>query len=252
MNTTGISRQADRTGAALGGYLFDERRARPLPADEQRDLALLYQRTRDPRVAQRLVETNLRLVFKVALELDRSGGRDVEDLVQEGTLGLLEAIEKFDATKETRLTTYAVFWIRAYIIKHTMDHLRVVRVVRTRAERQAFFHGASAWVDRSFDEEPVPGQRPLSELLPDPAPPADEQVAFAERVGQVRGAAACLMRALPERDGLILRERVLADEPTSRNEIGRRVALSGERVRQIEINLCAAIRDRLTGGAAAA
>jgi RNA polymerase sigma-32 factor len=231
----------------VGHHLFDEKRTRPLAPSQQQRLAAAYAETRDPRLERRLVEANLRLVVKIARDHDRSRGRDLDDLIQEGTLGLIQGIRRFDPSRGTRLSTYASLWIRAYVLKQLMDNVRVVRAVRTRADRAAFFHGTVATVDVSLDARRPRDTRPLSDLLSDPAPRIDELVETAELAQRVRQAADRLAGDLPERDAVILRERLLAEEPQSRQQVARRVSLSGERVRQIETSLCAAIQQRLGG-----
>src|SRR5215469_12746161 len=105
--------------------LLTDARTRPLSADDQRRLIVEYRRTNDLRIAEKLVETNLRLVAKIARQLDRTHGRSFDDLVQEGCLGLIEAIRRFDPAHGARLSTYAGFWIRAFILKHQMDNVRL-------------------------------------------------------------------------------------------------------------------------------
>jgi RNA polymerase sigma-32 factor len=209
-------------------------RTRPLSADEQNRLILELRRTGDPAIEHRLVESNLRLVLKLARQLDRTNGRGFDDLVQEGSLGLIEAIRRFDPGKGTRLSTYAAFWIRAYIMKYAMENVRIVRAVRTRAERAAFFKGQVGCVETSLEAPAGREGTPLSEVMPDPGPPADLQLETAELAWRVRRSADALAPRLPVRHLTILRERLLADEPTSRPAVARRVSLSGERVRQIE------------------
>src|SRR5215471_13528465 len=95
--------RAGHPGSASLGQLLRDRRARPLGRSQQQSLLAEYRRTRDPKLEHRLVEANLRLVVKIALEHDRTGGRYLEDLVQEGTLGLIEGIRRFDPAKGARL-----------------------------------------------------------------------------------------------------------------------------------------------------
>jgi len=226
-------------------HLLDRATTRPLPASEQARLVAEYRRTADPALESRLLEANLRLVVKLAREMDRSQGRFLDDLVQEGCLGLLEGIRRFNARKGARLSTYAAFWIRAYIMKHLMDNVCVVRVVRTRAARTAFFKGVVEASEVSFDTPLCPDARPIAEVLPDRAPTADSLLEVAELAGRVRRSAARLEQRLGGRDVTILRERVLAPEPAPLQTIATRVSLSSERVRQIEGALKLAIRASL-------
>jgi RNA polymerase sigma-32 factor len=209
-------------------------RTRPLPAAEQDRLIRELRRTGDPAIERRLIESNLRLVLKLARQLDRTHGRGFDDLVQEGSLGLIEAIHRFDPGKGARLSTYAAFWIRAYIMRYAMDNVRIVRAVRTRAERAAFFKGQVGSAEVSLETPASSEGTPLGEAMPDPGTPVDQRLETAELAWRVRRSADALAPRLPVRHLTILRERLLADEPTPRPAVARRVSLSGERVRQIE------------------
>jgi RNA polymerase sigma-32 factor len=223
-------------------HLLEGERSRPLPAGQQAQMAAAYRQTKDPALERRLIESNLRLVVKIARELDRTRGRCLEDLVQEGCLGLIQAIRRFDPEKGASLTTYAAFWIRAFVIKHTMENVRVVRAVRTRADRVAFFRGVVGSAEVSLETAAGPDVRPIGEVLADPAPPADQVLERAQLALVVQRSAAALERRLGGRDVTILRERLLATEPTPRQVVAKKVSLTGERVRQIEGTLQAAIR----------
>jgi RNA polymerase sigma-32 factor len=216
---------------------------RPLSASEQFQLVLEYRRTADPALERKLVETNLRLVLKLAHQMDRSHGRCLEDLVQEGALGLIEGIRRFDPAKGTRLSTYAAFWIRAYMMKYLMDNVRVVRVVRGRAERLAFFKGVVGGAEISFDTTVDRDAAPIGELLADSAPGPESSLETAQLLHGVRRSAARLAQRLGTRDLTILKERVMAPEPAPLRVIATRVSLSGERVRQIEGALRTQIRN---------
>jgi RNA polymerase sigma-32 factor len=227
------------------GYRLDDEHARPLPATEQQSLAAAYRKTRDPKIEEKLVQANLRLVVKIARELDRSRGHQLEDLVQEGTLGLIQAIRRFDPAKGAGLSTYAAFWIRAFVMKYIMENVRVVRVVRTRAERVAFFRGVVGAAEVSFDAKSARDATPLRDLVPDPSPRVDELVETAELVQRLRRAVALVGRRLEGRDMTIMKERLLTDEPLPLGHLGRRMSLSGERVRQIEGRLREEIQQTL-------
>jgi len=232
--------------------ILTEARTRPLSADQQLRLIAEYRRTNDPRIVQQLVETNLRLVAKIARQLDRTRGRAFDDLLQEGCLGLMEGIRRFDPAHGARLSTYAGFWIRAFIIKHQMDNVRLVRAVRTRAERAAFFKGVVGSKEVSLDAPVTADRAPLGDFIADPAPEPDRRFEVAELTLKAHTAAIKLERRLSGRELTILRERVLAEDPTPRPVVARRVALSGERTRQIEVVLRTAIRDELEALPAAA
>lgn len=227
-----------------------ENRTRPLSADEQLRLIAEYRQTHDPAIEKRLVETNLRLVAKLARQLDRTHGRSFDDLLQEGCLGLIEGIRRFDPVHGARLSTYAAFWIRAFIVKHQMDNVRLVRSVRTRAERAAFFQGIINSSEVSLDAPVSADHTSLNDFLADPGPEPDRRAETEELTRKALTAATDLEGRLSGRELTILRERVLADDPTPRPAVAKRVALSGERVRQIEGNLRLAIRTQLESAAA--
>lgn len=224
-------------------------RTKPLSPDEQSRLCAEFRRTGNPALERRLVESNLRLVLKIARQLDRTHGRAFDDIVQEGCLGLIEAIRRFDPAKGARLSTYAALWIRAYIMKYAMDNVRVVRAVRTRAERVAFFRGEVGSPEVSLDASPRADGTSLADSLPDPAAPADRRLEVAELAWRVRRSADALAGGLPGRQATVLRDRLLAEEPAPRQSVARRVSLSGERVRQIERQLQSAIRSQVMAAA---
>ncbi|MFL5307655.1 MAG: sigma-70 family RNA polymerase sigma factor [Polyangia bacterium] len=220
-------------------------RTKPLPAAEQDRLMRELRRTGDPAIQRRLVETNLRLVLKIARNLDRTRGRSFDDTVQEGCLGLIEAIRRFDPTKGARLTTYAGFWIRAYIMKYAMDNVRIVRAVRTRADRAAFFQGVVAPAEISLDARDSSDGTTLADVLPDGEIPADRRLELAELASCVRRSARRLAPRLPPSHREVLRQRLLAEAPAPRQSVARRMSVSGERVRQIELQLRSMLRSEL-------
>src|SRR3954463_2962898 len=109
-----------------------------LTPEEERRLALRWRRFRDPEAADRLVTGNLRFVVKIAFEY-RTYGLRLLDLIQEGNLGLLVAVDRFDADRGVRLTTYAVWWIRSYTQEYTRRSWSLVRFGTTRAEQRCFY-----------------------------------------------------------------------------------------------------------------
>ena len=242
MNTRTRNREDGRHRGGFDSYLLHADASHPMGGDLQGQMALAYCRTRDPILEHRLIQANLRLVVKIAHEHDRSRGSNIEDLIQEGCMGLIEAVRRFDPTKGAQLSTYARFWIRAFIMRHIMDNVRVVRAVRTRAERLAFFRGVVGVSEVSFDSTTGPEGWPLQDVLREPAPSAEDALQASELAVRIKQRVAELERTLPAREALILRERLLSDDPRTRGEVGRRLSLSKERVRQIEGTLVAAIQ----------
>jgi RNA polymerase sigma-32 factor len=126
------------TGTSLEMYLSEINRYPLLTVDEEQRLAREFAASGDTRAAHRLVTANLRFVVKVAYEY-RSYGFKVSDLIQEGNIGLMKAVQKFDADKGIRLISYAVWWIRAYIQNYILKSWSLVKLGTTQAQRKLFF-----------------------------------------------------------------------------------------------------------------
>ena len=105
----------------------------------KRRLASLYAETRDRDAAYKLITSNLRLVVKIALDFQKFWMRNLLDLIQEGNIGLMQAIKKFDPYRGIKLSYYASFWIKAYILKFIMDNWKLVKIGTTQAQRKLFF-----------------------------------------------------------------------------------------------------------------
>jgi len=110
-----------------------------LSSQEERELAKRYLETGDREAARRLVASHLRLVVKIAHEY-RSAYGNLQDLIQEGNLGLMRAVKSFDPDKGARLGHYATWWIRSYILKHILDNFRLIKIGTTQAQRRIFFN----------------------------------------------------------------------------------------------------------------
>ena len=123
----------------LRAYMAEVSRHPLLTREEEQELATLYARTGDRNAAWKLVTSNLRLVVKIAREYHR-GVFQLLDLIQEGNVGLMQAVKKFDPLKGVKLSTYAAWWIRAYIIRFIMDNWRQVKLGTTQAQRKLFFN----------------------------------------------------------------------------------------------------------------
>jgi RNA polymerase sigma-32 factor len=123
----------------LRAYMAQVSRHPLLTREEEQELAILYARTGDRDAAWKLVTSNLRLVVKIAREYHR-GVFQLLDLIQEGNVGLMQAVRKFDPLKGVKLSTYAAWWIRAYIIRFIMDNWRQVKLGTTQAQRKLFFN----------------------------------------------------------------------------------------------------------------
>jgi RNA polymerase sigma-32 factor len=266
---------------ALTRYMAELRHHAPISREEEHRLAVLMVEEGDVDAARTLALSNLRLVVKIAMEYRRAW-TNVLDLIQEGNVGLLQAVSRFDPYKGVKLSSYAVYWIRAYILKYLIDNIRLVRVGSSRAERKLFFqlNRARRELERAgFEAEPkllaekldvkesevIDMERRLSQSdLSIDAPTSDESgsATFGDFLASPGASVESLvadedMRAtfreivdafavdLDERGQQILRERVLADEPRTLQEIGDDLGVTRERVRQLEKKLVDQLREYL-------
>jgi RNA polymerase sigma-32 factor len=255
-----------------------------LDAAEERRLFLDYRRKHDKALEDRLVRSQLRLVAKLAREYARDED-DVAELIQEGSLGLLHAVRRFDPAHGTRLSTYAGWWIRAHQLRWLVHNHRLVRLGTTAAQRKLFFNlrgeqgrleaaGADAGVDalarrlhvdRATVEQTLrrlnandlsldaPGrdeQAAAIQRLPDTHPLPDVLVEAAERARIVAEEADRFRHTLRGRDLFLFERRWLTDEPATLQALGDQVGVSRERARQLEDRLLEQLRRRLPDGLA--
>lgn len=123
----------------LQRYLIEVGRYPILTPEEELEIAKHYQEYHDKESAQKMVLANLRLVVKIAIEY-RSAFYNILDLIQEGNLGLLRAVQKYDVERGVRFTSYAAWWVRAYVLKYILDNFRLVKVGTTQAQKKLFFN----------------------------------------------------------------------------------------------------------------
>jgi RNA polymerase sigma-32 factor len=265
-----MSRQdPDRTAVSV--YMNDVQRHDLLTREEEQELARRWVQDRDERAADELVRRNLRFVVKVAMGY-RKYGLPVTDLIQEGNLGLIRAVEKFDPDKGTRLISYAVWWIKAYIQSYIIQSWSLVRVGTTQTQRRLFYklpralaqgrepgEGQESWIARvseELDARPKDVKLMLNALRgrdlsldvplddgggvtwgdrveepgadPEEATAESEDAAFRARI--LRD---CLER-LPERERDIMTLRHLGPDALTLRDVGKRLGMSRERVRQLE------------------
>jgi RNA polymerase sigma-32 factor len=266
---------------ALTRYFVELRKHAPISREEEHALALRWTEQGDVEAARKLVLSNLRLVVKIAMQYRRAWANTL-DLIQEGNLGLMQAVQRFDPHVGTKLASYAAYWIRAYILKYLMDNIRMVRLGSTRAERKLFFR-----LNREKRELERQGFRPEPRLIAErldvdesdvvameqrlsggevslDAPVGDEEgsarfgdfvaasVPTAESVvsdENLRETFLKHVRAFAEglgpREQRILDARILADEPATLQVLGDEMGVTRERVRQLEKQLVDELRDYL-------
>ncbi len=259
-------------------YLSEVQRHPLLTPDEERELSTRYAETGDVKAAARMVTANLRLVVKIAYEYRRAY-KNLMDIIQEGNIGLMKAVKRYDPYRGVKLSSYAAWWIRAYILRFILNNWRLVKLGTTQTQRKLFFNlnkekqrlaamgidPSSAEIARRLDvpeSEVVDMDRRLSgndvsldapigegdgraasrvDMLPSGGTGADEALAGAEIDGMVREKLAAFEKTLTGKDVEIFRDRLMADEPVTLQEIGDRYGISRERVRQLEKRL----QDRL-------
>jgi RNA polymerase sigma-32 factor len=155
--------EADSTRLApydpLRRYLYEISKLHPISREEEHELAMQYRTTGDREAAYRLVTSNLKLVVKIAM-IYKKVYRNLMDLIQEGNIGLLQALKRFDPLRGTRLPTYAAWWIKAYIIKFLLDNARLVKIGTTNERRKILMN-----LNREKRELEAKGITPTSQLL---------------------------------------------------------------------------------------
>jgi RNA polymerase sigma-32 factor len=257
------------TATALDRYRASLKRVEILDADAERELAARWA-DGDERAGAQLIESSLPFVIGIAREY-RRWGIPLEDLVQQGNLGLLKAASKFDPDKNCRLITYAAYWIRAEIRDYVVRSYRIVRLGTTRTERRAmraFRRKAVESPEALAEESGMPltrakqlwpllsrGDLSLDATVADaPAamdrmsfkqPTPEESCARAEAVHHVRAALDSAFESLTDREQRIVEARILSDEPRTLESLGREMGVSKERVRQLEVRARQKLRDRL-------
>ncbi len=253
----------------LQRYFAELRRYPLLSREEEHRLAVRYKEQHDLEAAYRLVTANLRLVVLIAREYQRAF-RNLLDLIQEGNIGLMEAVKNFDPYRGIRFPSYAVWWIRAYIIRYIMNNWRMVKIGTTQAQRKLFFNlqkekerlEAEGFVagpallaqrldvkesevvemeqrlaarDLSVDAPVEAGdETTMLDFLPSKDATVEETVADAESRELISRKVKEFGDTLSGKDRVIFENRLLAEEPLTLQEIGDRYHISRERVRQIE------------------
>lgn len=270
----------ERQAGPLAAYLNRIDHYPLLTPEEEAQLARQWKDTRDPDAARRLVLANLRFVVKLAFEY-RTYGIRLLDLIQEGNLGLLVAVDRFDPDRKNRLTTYAVWWIRAYIQEYIRRQWSLVRFGTTRAEQRCFYRlrRERQRLERSGGRaEPerlaaVLGVRPdelqaiefritrrdqslddpayadtdetRGDRLPDEAPGPEVTVATRELEELSRVRIRMALMRLDPRERAIIERRYLRGKGMTLKELGRAFGISRERVRQLEARAKEKMREAL-------
>ncbi len=267
----------------LAAYMRDVQRYRLLSPDEEHDLAVRYVEGGDVDAARRLVTSNLRLVVKIAYDYRRAY-KNLLDLIQEGNIGLMQAVKKYDPYKGVKLSSYAAWWIRAYILRYILNTHRMVKLGTTQAQRKLFFNlkkekaRLSAMgidptpeliaeklnvttddviqMDRRLSagdaslDAPVGSEDGRSvarvELLPSGGSRVDDTLANDELGEMFSEKIREFGSSLKDKERVIFDQRLTAEDPKTLQELGDGFGVSRERVRQIEKRLLGKLRTFLT------
>ncbi|MEW6218506.1 MAG: RNA polymerase factor sigma-32 [Thermodesulfobacteriota bacterium] len=249
-----------------------------LSREDTEALAIRFHEQRDPEAAYALVTANLRLVVKVAMDFQKYWMQNFLDLIQEGNVGLVQAVKKFDPYRGVKFSYYAAYWIRAYILKFIMDNWRLVKVGTTQAQRKLFFslnkerrllegqgfkpetkllaerlqvkESEVIEMSQRMDHWDVSLEAPVREgsddeqkaFLPQGGPGVEEAVADREASEQLQAVLARFRDRLNPKELAIIHDRLLTDEPRTLQDIADQFGISRERVRQIESNLLKKLR----------
>lgn len=262
-------------------YLAEIRRYPVLTREEEKRISRLVFDHHDMDAAQKLTVSNLRIVVKIAMRYHNAYNNAL-DLIQEGNVGLLHAVKKYNPYKGTKFSTYAALWIRAYILKFLMDSWSLVKTGTTQAQRKLFYglnsekrrleslgihptpqllasnFGLKEWevedMEKRLSHTDVTLDVPLydgsDETLMDRMT-SDEDV---EEIVSARHESEILSKNLKEfkatlddRDLYIFDHRVVAEEPMSLQELGDSCRISRERVRQVETRIMKKLRTHFKG-----
>jgi RNA polymerase sigma-32 factor len=278
------AKRADWTGPVtrydpLDAFLSEIKNYPLLDPSEERELAEKYTATGDVQAAARLVTSNLRLVVKIAFEYRRAY-RNIMDLIQEGNIGLMHAVKKFDPTRGVKLSSYAAWWIRAYILRFILNNWRLVKLGTTQAQRKLFFNlnkersrlqamgidptttvlaeriGVTekevVEMDRRLQADDVSldadvfdaDGRPLTrmDMLADKRDLPDKMISEAYFDDALRERLKEFAEPLTDKEEFIFQNRLTVESPMTLQEIGDVFGVSRERVRQIEKRLLERLR----------
>jgi len=253
----------------LTRYLSEIRKYPFLSREEEVRLARKYRESGDTDAISRLILSNLRLVYHLAMEY-RQSAFPVLDLIQEGNIGLMVAIKKFDPEKGIRVGTYAAWWIRAFILRYIINNYRLVKVGTTQAQRRLFFNlrkererlrllgydpdvklladtlkvkekeivemdqRMGSWEISLDAPSSETNEEPLGSNLSSGDERLDDRIAGEELKALFHEKLVSYSKTLNARDQDILQSRILSENPLTLIEIARKYNISKERARQLE------------------
>ena len=256
-------------------YLKEIAKHKLLSPEEEKELTEELVKTGDIEVAKKLVLANLRLVVKIALEY-KSAYKNVMDLIQEGNIGLMKAVSKYDPTKGAKLSYYASWWIRSYILKFILDNFRLVKIGTTQEQKKLFYNlmrekqrlmsmgiapdvkllsenlGVSEKAVVEMDQRlgtsgqemsldrPLDedgGRQTLGDIIGDDEESAESKLADLQNLEILQKHLGDFIKGLKPRDQEIFKKRLLSEIPESLQSIADQYGVSRERIRQVEERL---------------
>jgi RNA polymerase sigma-32 factor len=274
--TKEVSVYAPGAGDPLSQYLKQIRKYELLSPEQEDSLTQALEKTGDVEVAKKLVLHNLRLVVKIAMEY-RSSYQNVMDLIQEGNIGLMKAVSKYDGSKGAKLSYYASWWIRSYILKFILDNFRLVKIGTSNEQKKLFYNllkeknrliglgiepeakllaenlGVTEKSVNIMDKRlgdkggEISLDSPLTEgssdhllrdILPDPSGQNPEEIfSNTQDLELLKGHLNKFVSNLAPRDKEIFKKRLLSEVPPSLQSIADEYGVTRERIRQIESRL---------------
>jgi RNA polymerase sigma-32 factor len=272
------------TSDPLKMYLSEISRYPVLSREDERKVAILIHEKMDRDAAQKLAISNLKLVVKIALEYYNTY-LNILDLIQEGNVGLLHAVKKYNPYMGTKFSTYAAFWIRAYILKYIMDSWSLVKIGTTQGQRRLFFRlnkekrkleslgiyptpkllastisvkeeeinsmtERLAYTDVSLDATIHDGSDDTMMDTIRSDDDVEEIVSERQKTAMLSKKVTEFKHTLDDRDSFIFNHRVMAEEPMTLEQIGSRFNISRERVRQVELRMIKKLKEHFEGEAA--
>ncbi len=277
MNSTEVAKTSKDVsiGDPLKAYLKEVSRYKLLSREEEKELTMKLYETGELEVAKKLVLANLRLVVKIAMEY-RKAHQNVMDLIQEGNMGLMKAVSKFDPSKGAKLSYYASWWIKSYILKFILDNFRLVKIGTTAEQKKLFYNlmkekerlmnqGIEPTVkmisqnldvseksviemekrlgpeggEVSIDKSVLEGNNApsLHEIIPSDDESMDEVLGNKIELEILKDNLDSFLEDLKPRDRDIFQKRLLDEVPLSLQKIADEYGVSRERIRQIESRL---------------
>ena len=251
-------------------YMFEIKNYKLLTREEEVELAIRIKEKKDQKAVYRLITSNLRLVVKIAMDFHRYWTKNLLDLIQEGNVGLLQAVRKFDPYRGIKFSYYSSFWIKAYMLKYIMENWKLVKIGTTQTQRKLFFNLAKErdkLIAEGFNPEPrllaerlnvkekeiedmsqrlsggeVSFDSPVSDdgkegygsFIPDPRMAIDEQLFEKQSRELLLKKLEEYRGKLPAKELDIFDNRIMADSPLTLQELGDKYHISRERVRQIQ------------------